>query len=48
MEALAVDAIPEGPVWQYESKWNGYRCLSFRDGSSFQLPATANLLHLLQ
>lgn len=32
MEALLVDAIPEGEEWQYEPKWDGFRCLVFRDG----------------
>lgn len=37
MEALLVDAIPEGPGWQYEPKWDGFRCIAFRDGSSVDL-----------
>jgi len=32
MEALSVADIPEGPDWQYEPKWDGFRCLVFRDG----------------
>ncbi len=32
MEALLVDEIPRGPGWQYEPKWDGFRCLAFRDG----------------
>lgn len=32
MEALSVDEIPEGPGWQYEPKWDGFRCVAFRDG----------------
>jgi ATP-dependent DNA ligase len=31
MEAKLVDALPEGPQWQYEPKWDGFRCLAFRD-----------------
>ena len=31
MEARSVDAIPEGPEWQYEPKWDGFRCLLTRD-----------------
>ena len=31
MEALSVDRIPIGPHWQYEPKWDGFRCLAFRD-----------------
>jgi ATP-dependent DNA ligase len=37
MEALSVDAIPEGPEWQYEPKWDGFRCLAFRDGKKIEL-----------
>ncbi len=27
MEARAVNEIPRGPEWQYEPKWDGFRCL---------------------
>ncbi len=37
MEALSVDTIPEGKQWQYEPKWDGFRCLAFRDGSKVEL-----------
>jgi ATP-dependent DNA ligase len=37
MEAMAVDAIPGGDGWQYEPKWDGFRCLVFRDGSEVAL-----------
>jgi ATP-dependent DNA ligase len=37
MDALLVDEIPEGDVWQYEPKWDGFRCLVFRDGKKTQL-----------
>jgi len=37
MEALSVDTIPEGEDWQYEPKWDGFRCLLFRDGDSVEL-----------
>jgi len=37
MEALSVDAIPEGARWQYEPKWDGFRCLAFRDGARIEL-----------
>jgi ATP-dependent DNA ligase len=37
MEALSVDEIPTGPQWQYEPKWDGFRCLLFRDGASVEL-----------
>src|SRR5262249_44205064 len=32
MEALSVDQIPTGGGWQYEPKWDGFRCLLFRNG----------------
>jgi ATP-dependent DNA ligase len=37
MEALSVDEIPAGPDWQYEPKWDGFRCLIFRDGAAVSL-----------
>src|SRR3954465_15900742 len=36
MEALSVDEIPTGDEWQYEPKWDGFRCLAFRDGAEAQ------------
>lgn len=37
MEARAVAKPPEGNGWQYEPKWDGFRCLAFKDGSSVNL-----------
>lgn len=37
MEAKSVDSLPEGEGWQYEPKWDGFRCLIFRDGSDVHL-----------
>src|SRR5215470_343418 len=37
MEAVSVDEIPTGSEWQYEPKWDGFRCLVFRDGDSVTL-----------
>jgi ATP-dependent DNA ligase len=37
MEARVVDELPVGPQWQYEPKWDGFRCLAFRDGASIEL-----------
>jgi ATP-dependent DNA ligase len=37
MEALPVDAIPTGKQWQYEPKWDGFRCLVFRDKDKIEL-----------
>ncbi|CAN5803799.1 ATP-dependent DNA ligase [soil metagenome] len=37
MEALLVKEIPTGSNWQYEPKWDGFRCLTFRDGKTVEL-----------
>ena len=37
MEARSVDEIPSDNVWQYEPKWDGFRCLAFRDGDDIFL-----------
>jgi ATP-dependent DNA ligase len=37
MEALSVDEVPAGTEWQYEPKWDGFRCLVFRDGDKIEL-----------
>ena len=37
MEALLVKEIPTGKSWQYEPKWDGFRCLAFRDGDAVDL-----------
>jgi hypothetical protein len=37
MEALSVDEIPTGSGWQYEPKWDGFRCLLFRNGRNVVL-----------
>jgi|SRR5262245_11270695 len=37
MEALSVEEIPTGPGWQYEPKWDGFRCLIFREGGKVEL-----------
>jgi ATP-dependent DNA ligase len=31
MEARTTEEIPVGDGWQYEPKWDGFRCLAFRD-----------------
>ena len=41
MEAVSVDAIPEGDNWQYEPKWDGFRCVAFRDTDKIQLQSKA-------
>jgi ATP-dependent DNA ligase len=37
MLALLVGEIPVGANWQYEPKWDGFRCLAFRDGADVYL-----------
>jgi ATP-dependent DNA ligase len=41
MEARSVDEIPIGDEWQYEPKWDGFRCLAFRDGKKVFLQSKA-------
>lgn len=41
MEAKSVETIPTGSEWQYEPKWDGFRCLAFRDGESVELQSKA-------
>jgi ATP-dependent DNA ligase len=37
MEARPVEQLPEGDGWQYEPKWDGFRCLAFCDGDIVDL-----------
>lgn len=37
MEARSADALPEGEGWWFEPKWDGFRCLAFRDGGVVRL-----------
>jgi ATP-dependent DNA ligase len=37
MEALLVDALPTDPGWSFEPKWDGFRCLAVKSGSSVHL-----------
>lgn len=37
MEALSVEQVPSGSEWQYEPKWDGFRCIAFRDGAKLEL-----------
>ena len=41
MEAKLVGELPEGKQWQYEPKWDGFRCLAFRDGTKVDLMSKA-------
>ncbi|MGC1598923.1 MAG: ATP-dependent DNA ligase [Candidatus Acidiferrales bacterium] len=37
MEAEPARNLPTGTRWQYEPKWDGFRCLAFRDGKRLDL-----------
>jgi ATP-dependent DNA ligase len=37
MEARVVADLPKGDDWQYEPKWDGFRCLAFRDDKTVEL-----------
>ncbi len=37
MEAMPASELPEGPQWHYEPKWDGFRCIAFRDGARVDL-----------
>jgi ATP-dependent DNA ligase len=41
MEARSVEEIPAGDGWQYEPKWDGFRCIAFRDGEQIYLQSKA-------
>ncbi len=40
-DAESVAEIPAGDEWGYEPKWDGFRCLAFRDGDEVQLRSKA-------
>jgi ATP-dependent DNA ligase len=37
METRQVARIPEGEEWTYEPKWDGFRCIAFREGTAVEL-----------
>jgi ATP-dependent DNA ligase len=39
MESKLVDDLPSGHGWQFEPKWDGFRCLTFRSGNEVYLQA---------
>ena len=41
MEAQATTVLPSGDAWLYEPKWDGFRCLAFRDGDTVVLQSKA-------
>ena len=42
MEALPASELPRGDNWQYEPKWDGFRCLAFRDGKTVSLQSKSS------
>lgn len=41
MEAGTAREIPSGAEWEYEPKWDGFRCLAFRDGDEIHIMSKA-------
>ena len=39
MEAKLVSDLPKDAGWQYEPKWDGFRCLAFRAGDEVEIKA---------
>lgn len=39
MEARLAESLPEGEGWSYEPKWDGFRCLAFKNGSEVDIRA---------
>ena len=37
MEARQEAELPRGPGWQFEPKWDGFRCLAIRDGNKVEM-----------
>ena len=37
MEMRSADVIPDGPGWQYEPKWDGFRAIAHRSGEVVEL-----------
>ena len=37
MEAQPAEDLPRGHNWRYEPKWDGFRCIAFRDGAQITL-----------
>ena len=37
MEAVLAEELPQGEGWQYEPKWDGFRCIAVRSGDDVEL-----------
>src|SRR5689334_24332028 len=60
MEAVLAAELPEGTGWQFEPKWDGFRCLARRNGAEVTLtsksgkplaryfPEVVEMLHTLK
>jgi ATP-dependent DNA ligase len=44
MEARSAESLPAGTEWQLEPKWDGFRCLVFREGDRVELKGRAKPL----
>ena len=44
MEAKLVSELPKDAGWQYEPKWDGFRCLAFRAGGQVEIKAKSGKL----
>ena len=42
MECTQQERIPDGSQWTYEPKWDGFRCLAFRDGDDVYLQSKSS------
>jgi ATP-dependent DNA ligase len=41
MEAELKPELPAGPEWMYEPKWDGFRCLVFKEGDEIEIQSKA-------
>jgi ATP-dependent DNA ligase len=42
MEAKIAAELPVGPEWEYEPKWDGFRCVAIKDESGVELQSKAS------
>ena len=42
MEANTAEKLPAGEQWAYEPKWDGFRCLAFREGDDVDLQSKSS------